>query len=202
MGVGNGGTGYPNSGSFTVTGGDGTAAGTFTASGGVVNSVTITTPGSKYRTVGRYGYGDSLIFSTTTGGSGTGLTVGGTSTYMVVSYTIQDGCRGYGVLEGSATNAINNNLAGWTNLSTGVFDFGNYSTVVSPTRNATADVSMGGLLKLPHQIVSALPACVAGLAENITLVTDATSPTTGSTVVGSGSTHALVECNGSNWIVI
>lgn len=48
-----GGSGYPNSGTWTVTGGTaGTqASGTYTAVGGVIQTVTVTTPGSGYLTV-------------------------------------------------------------------------------------------------------------------------------------------------------
>jgi len=44
----NGGTGYPNSGTVTFTGGGLGATGTYTASGGVIQSVTITNGGNSY----------------------------------------------------------------------------------------------------------------------------------------------------------
>jgi len=54
---------------------------------------------------------------------------------------------------------------------------------------------------VPNKTVTGLPTCNAAANNMIYLVTDASSPAVGSTVVGSGAVQTLVHCNGSNWIV-
>ncbi len=144
-----GGTGYVVNDVVTVTGGSGTAQLTVNSvgAGGAVTGLSVTTPGSAYRTVIRSGYGDSSTF-TTTGGTGTGLTVTGTSSYMSIAYTLPDGCRTFDVLRGDSAHAIDQtgSTVGWKNRSMGVYDFGSTIAYTAPTRNSTGDASIAGTL--------------------------------------------------------
>jgi len=64
---------------------------------------------------------------------------------------------------------------------------------------ANADGSLPGPISTTVATIGTT--CVAGELGKRNIVTDATSPTVGSTVAGSGSAKALVWCNGANWTV-
>lgn len=59
----------------------------------------------------------------------------------------------------------------------------------------------GGLQHTVTTVATIGTTCTAAQAGQDYVVTDATSPTFGSTVVGSGSTTAAVMCNGAHWTV-
>jgi hypothetical protein len=131
---------------LTVTGGDGTGQVKVTTIDGSGNPTgySIQTPGSLYRTTGRYGAGDSTTFATT-GGVGNGATITGTTTYMVVSYALPDGVRTFNVLRnGDPTNQATLGGGGWINLSLAFFDFGATSAYSAASRNSTGDLSVAG----------------------------------------------------------
>jgi hypothetical protein len=56
------------------------------------------------------------------------------------------------------------------------------------------------LMTLAPVTVETLPACNSGTANQLWAVTDATSPTWHSTLVGGGSVYSGALCNGLNWI--
>jgi hypothetical protein len=56
-------------------------------------------------------------------------------------------------------------------------------------------------LSLPTTVAVIGTTCTSGQLGTVNVVTDATSPTVGSQVAGSGSAKAQVWCNGSQWSV-
>ena len=59
-----------------------------------------------------------------------------------------------------------------------------------------------GPIETAGTTVAGLPVCSANLHGAIYHVTDAASPAGGSPVSGGGTTETLVECNGTNWLVV
>lgn len=57
-----------------------------------------------------------------------------------------------------------------------------------------------GVFKLQTYTVSTLPSCAAGTKGGLAYVTDATTPTQGATLSGSGAVVTLAFCDGTNWI--
>jgi hypothetical protein len=68
-----------------------------------------------------------------------------------------------------------------------------------PTNGVSAPVTMDAVIVSHAYTVATLPTGVVG---HIARVTDASSPTIGSTVSGGGAAYALINYNGSNWTVI
>ena len=64
-------------------------------------------------------------------------------------------------------------------------------------------LAVGGPLQgtAPTTVAVIGTSCTSGQFNTTTAVTDATSPTIGSTVAGSGAANAQVWCNGANWTV-
>ena len=56
-----------------------------------------------------------------------------------------------------------------------------------------------GAVNLALSTVAGLPVCNALHTGILRAVSDASSPTFGSTLTGGGSTGALAYCNGTNW---
>jgi hypothetical protein len=139
---------------FTVLGGDGTGEGTIAAvAGGKVTGVSLYAAGSQYNGVASH----LSVPNTypTTGGTGAGLTVVVTSSYIKITYPIEDGCynkgtyaSGWTVLKGDTVHAL---AGAWTN---GTSDASLYITdrgltplaYVPNTRNTTGDMSVAGNL--------------------------------------------------------
>jgi hypothetical protein len=67
---------------------------------------------------------------------------------------------------------------------------------LSPNGGVT---NIGALLQLHPYTVTTLPTCVAGIADTLATVTDATAPTYGGALTGGGSVRIPVFCNGSTW---
>jgi hypothetical protein len=128
--------------------GDGTAQVQVTSvgSGGVVTGLSVYVAGSKYLTIGAPGFGITNVFSTS-GGTGNGLAVAATSSYMKVIYPTEDGCA-WTTLKNNTSTKLNNfnSGSGSTNTSQNIIDFGSTSAYSAPTRNSTADASFGGKL--------------------------------------------------------
>jgi hypothetical protein len=182
--------------------GDGAAQATVTTvdANGNPTAYSVTTAGSEYRTIARQGSGDSTTFATT-GGSGIGATVTGTTSYMIVAYTLADGCYTFNVLRNANTSAVNFGLSGYTDEAAAVFDFGNTTTVVAPTRNTTADVSMAGQFTstlgtgtAPFVVASTTPVANLSIGGNAGTATSAT--TAGNGYIFKGT----ITLNSSAWI--
>ena len=144
-------------GHFGITGGDGTAEGTITqvngGSGyGAVTAISSTpyVAGTQYNSTGSTLAGTG-IFSTS-GLTGTGLTVGGTSTYIAITLPHVLGCQSWTVLKTDISHKIPgaNNMNGSTDTSSNLFDFGlaelsySLSPPASMTRNTTGDKIFAG----------------------------------------------------------
>ena len=115
---------------------------------GAVTGVSLVAQGAKYNTLPFPGTGPSNVF-TTSGGTGSGLTVAATSTYIQIAYPIEDGCNTWTVLVGDTAHQLKTeqNSAGSTDRSANIIDFGNGTTPYSAgTRNTTGDVSVAGTL--------------------------------------------------------
>ncbi len=142
--------GYKIGDTVTVKGGDGTAQLRVTAVDGSGNptALSVVKPGSHYRTIGRYGFGDSTTFFTT-GGTGHGLTVTGTTTYILVTFRVPDGCRKFTLLRDNSKTQLNQRLGiGWRDASRTWFDFGSTSSYAAPARDTTGDLSIAGILQI------------------------------------------------------
>lgn len=181
------GTGYVVNDVVTVTGGSGTAQLTVTSigAGGAVTGLSVTTPGSGYRLIGQFGAGTQTVYSTT-GGTGTGLTVTGTATYMSVAFTPPDGCKTFVILKGDSSHQmVTTSAVGWNSLVQAWFDFGAATTTYSaPTRDSTGDMS------------------VAGLINGISLSTGSSAPTGSCTspAIYLTTAGALYNCQSGAWV--
>lgn len=192
-----GGSGYSVSDVVTITGGDGTAQGTVTSvdGGGAVTGLSVTTPGSGYATTPRNGYGGYPPFPTT-GGSGSGLTVTGTASYMNIAFTPIDGCTSFAILKGDSSTQLDGSTTGvgWNNANAAWLDFGgsNTKSYTAPARDSTGDVSIAGKLSLGG--TSATWTSASGVPSG--------SCTTGSlytnTAGGTGTT--LYVCESTAWV--
>jgi hypothetical protein len=137
--------------SFTIrssTTGSGGVGKITSVSRGAVTGVSLIAPGANYNTLPYPGGGFDDVF-TTSGGSGSGLTVAATSTYIQIAYPIEDGCNSWTVLVGDTAHQLKteHNSTGSTNLSANIIDFGNGTISYSPgTRNTTGDLSVAGKL--------------------------------------------------------
>jgi len=60
--------------------------------------------------------------------------------------------------------------------------------------------TVGALLQLQHYTVSSLPVCAAGTANQVAIVTDATSPTYLGTLTSGGTVTTPALCNGTAWV--
>lgn len=69
----------------------------------------------------------------------------------------------------------------------------------APARSPGAEQKLNALQTTSEVTVANLP---TGILGRIAVVSDATSPSVGSTVSGSGAAKALVWFNGTNWTVI
>lgn len=90
-----------------------------------------------------------------------------------------------------------------TAYGTGNIDAGATGLTANISWNTTANLvqlNPAGAVTLAKPIlVGSLPSCTSGLKGQIYTVTDASAPTYGSTLSGSGSVEALALCDGSNW---
>ncbi len=143
-----GGSGYAVGDVVTVVGGNRAGRLTVTAIGatGVVTGVSVNSAGSLYDTLPNPGTGPSSTFPTS-GGSGSGLTVTLTSTYVKITYPTEHGCS-WTVLKGNTTTAVSGKYPnGSTDAAANRVDFGaatvNYTP---PTRNTTGDETVAGNL--------------------------------------------------------
>lgn len=57
-----------------------------------------------------------------------------------------------------------------------------------------------GAVRLVQKTVAGLPACAAGTTGDMYQVTDASAPSLGGTLSGSGSVWVIGVCNGTNWV--
>ena len=181
-----------------IVGGDGTGQVTVTAvdSSGHPTALSIYLPGSKYQTIAAFGSAVIQPFATT-GGSGSGLTITGTTSYMSVAYSLQDGCRRWTVLRNNSTSSVNlNSGTGWNNLSTGIFDFGATTAVVAPTRNTTGDESVAGTLTTTGQATLGGTSIPTSSTLPITVATGSTSM--GTSQINSGSCASPVSVTAAN----
>jgi hypothetical protein len=150
----NGGSGYVSGDvgtSFTIhspTTGSGGVGKITSVSGGAVTGVSLIAQGANYNTLPFPGGGAKNVF-TTSGGTGSGLTVAASSSYIQIAYPIEDGCNSWTVLIRDTTHQLKteHNAAGSMNLSADIIDFGNGTIPYSPgSRNTTGDVSVAGKL--------------------------------------------------------
>jgi hypothetical protein len=78
-------------------------------------------------------------------------------------------------------------------------------TVTAPASNTAsvfiggAPISAGGPLQLATYTVATLPACTASDVNSLLAVTDATAPTYNGALIGGGTVHVPVFCDGSVW---
>ena len=154
LAVAAGGTGYVSGdvgATITITGNNSSgSSGTATiasVSGGAVTGVTLVAGGSGYVTSEPVGTGYNTSFATV-GGTGTGLKVSGTSTYIQVAYPSEDGCASWTVLKTDTSHqlpALNSQLVGSSNIAANIYDFGATTVAYSPgSRNTTGDESVAG----------------------------------------------------------
>ncbi len=116
---------------------------------------------------------------------------GGTGTVTVV---------GTGNLASTAIMTGGGSQTAQTQCATCTLDSsGNYSTPGGATFGA--GTSNPGAMLLSPGAVAALPVCNSGADGTRRSVTDATATTFMSTVVGGGSNHVPVFCNGTNWVI-
>jgi hypothetical protein len=148
-----GGSGYVQGdvGAHFTIGGDG-AQGTITqvngGSGtGPVTGVSLYVAGTGYNTIPAPVTGPLAPWSTS-GGTGSGLTVTGTSTYISVALPSEDGCLSWTVLKGDTAHALPDvwHGSGSTNVATNLIDFGatTKSVTWTTTRNTTGDQTVAG----------------------------------------------------------
>jgi len=120
--------------------------------------------------------------------------------------------NGTGGGTGTVTVVSSGNLT-----STALMTGGGAQTSQTPSATATMDTSGNistpgtiqtgvgssnpGYLQLNRTTVSALPACNSGAEGARMSVNDATATTFASIVVGGGSNHVPVYCNGTNWVI-
>jgi hypothetical protein len=75
-------------------------------------------------------------------------------------------------------------------------------SILAPYSGTGPSLAIGGITKLGATTVATIgTTCSSGQTGSTVYVTDATAPTLGSTVAGSGAAKALVWCNGANWTV-
>jgi hypothetical protein len=153
--ISSGGSGYLVNDSVTVSGGgSGTATATVTSigTGGVVTGLSVTSGGSEYVTKLPPGWGWSTW--STTGGTGSGLTinsVASTSTYMSIVPPVEDGCYTWTLLKGSSSSQVPNTGG---NVGPNHIDFGLPTTTYSPLgRNTTADAVFNGSMSTANNIL-------------------------------------------------
>lgn len=102
---------------------------------------------------------------------------------------------------------------GAAKLTAGNGGFGNGSgtngnggnVLLTPGSAGTGGSGTGGTNGLVQlnlkQVFSKLPACASGTEGSLAPVTDSTTTTWGATITGSGSSHVLAYCDGTNWTV-
>jgi hypothetical protein len=153
-----GGTGYTVGDYPTLTGGDGTGQVEVTSVDSITGAATglsVYVAGSEYIGVPGPGWGTGSPYSVT-GGTGTGLKVTITSTYMKVVFPVVDGCYSWTVLKADTAHSIYFAGNGTTDASVDLIDFGGTIVAYSPvTRNTTGDVSIAGALTLGTPLASA-----------------------------------------------
>lgn len=143
-----GGSGYEVGDIVTVDGGNRAGRLTVTAVGarGLVTGISVKSAGNLYDTLPSPGTGHSSTFPAS-GGSGSGLTVTLTATYVKIAYPSEQGCS-WTVLKGNVSNAVPGKYPnGSTDAAADRVDFGAATvTYTPPTRNSTGDETVAGNL--------------------------------------------------------
>jgi len=148
--------------------------------------------GSPVITIGKYVAGSATGLATS---AAIVVNPGDVVTCQVVGTTIS--AFQNGVLEATATDSS------ITSGSPGMFGLNNGETLTF-AKFAAGDMqfsSSGPIQDTLAPYVANLPACTSALEGGKFTVTDATATTWGSTVVGGGSNHVGVRCNGTNWTI-
>jgi hypothetical protein len=140
--------------------------------------------------------------------SGSAVTGGGTSQVLVASngtnWIVMGGGTGASGNGGSGSGGtITTGSSGALDCATtpGVCDIVTAIVPLKSSANIFTGVNKFSQLQTSLYTVANLPTCNSSFEGQMEGVIDATSPSYLATVVGGGSTHLPVYCNGTNWVV-